>query len=157
MASCLARSQFTGPPDQDSSFCSSANSGICPARSSGSRRPVAGVAAGPKPNGKLLMVFTVVATNERRRVFRASAGAPRCADGERRAAGSVRLMAWALWLAVPVAGTVLAALVDLAARAAAARAGHRRGDAARTATTSTPSAQTARSKDRGPLDPAGPD
>lgn len=41
---------------------------------------------------------------------RRSLPGPRCADGERSAAGSVAPMAWAMWLTAPVSATALAAL-----------------------------------------------
>ena len=69
-ATCLARSQFTGPPDHDSSFCSSANSGIWLAMSLGSSGSPLPPAPKPKPNGKLVMPLTVVATYGGRSGFR---------------------------------------------------------------------------------------
>ena len=46
-----ARSQLTGPPDQLISFCSSANSGILPSRSSGEPPPAMPPKRAPRPNG----------------------------------------------------------------------------------------------------------
>ena len=107
VASCLARSQFTGPPDQDSIFCSSAKNGSCPIGLFGSLGSPPWPPGSPKPKPKLLIGSTVVATNRGRAGFRSG---PRCAEGERVRAGNVRKMTWAVWLAVPVAVTVLAAL-----------------------------------------------
>jgi hypothetical protein len=53
------------------------------------------------------MSATVVATSDACSSFPSDL---RCADGERGGAGSVAAMAWAAWLAVPVAATVLASL-----------------------------------------------
>ena len=39
-----------------------------------------------------------------------SAPGPRCAHGERLVAGSVRPVGWAVWLSIPVAATLLAAV-----------------------------------------------
>ena len=83
-----------------------------------------------------------------------SAATPRCAHGERRGAGSVPSVTWALWLAIPVAVTVLAAIASwLRARPARAlktdEAMRAHGDFLDALV------QTARSKDRGPLTPPG--
>ncbi len=84
IATCLARSQFTGPPDQESSFCSSANKRDAAERSPAPAGPGAAglVVAGPKPNGRFVMSVTVVLTNDARPLS-PSARDRRCADGER--------------------------------------------------------------------------
>jgi hypothetical protein len=51
MAPWRARSQLTGPPDQFISFCSSANSGILPMRSSGDPPAPMLPKSAPSPNG----------------------------------------------------------------------------------------------------------
>ena len=51
MAPCRARSQFTGPPDQFMSFCSSANSGIFARNSCGVPAPPAPPKSAPRPKG----------------------------------------------------------------------------------------------------------
>src|SRR5262249_45898504 len=64
IATWRARSQLTGPPDHDSSFWSSANSGILPAMSSGS---LGSRSLAPNPKGRLPLIgLTVVLTNDRR-------------------------------------------------------------------------------------------
>lgn len=87
---------------------------------------------------------------------RCAADAPRCADGEQCGAGSVACVSWMVWLLIPVAVTAVAAIVswlhsrpDRRLKPDDAMRAH--GDYLDAL------AQTARSKDRGPLVAPPPD